>query len=240
MTDLNLDSHAVPYNHVNWDRYLANTELTAEVRTSIASISDLAEPTTASRSRRGRVIRRRHVREAFTADSIRGIVASIIWGYPRGNLPGGRNFTPVFAQVRNIAEAIKMLKSPIPSATETILSATETCRRLGFVNGMGPSTYTKMAHFAEIMCAEGQCLIYDQRVMRAISVTDEPEFQELARKLGPCRKPDGSFRQYTSALQVETYGDFITAAERLARRRSSTPAHVEYSLFMAAPHGQRN
>ena len=221
----NLDDVGSPHRSKNWKKYFDSPALSSEVKEYIRSVCAIAHADAEGQLRRG------HVKEAFRRSLAYGVVSAVMWGYPKGRLPGGKSFIPVFANCGVLADKIMKLKSGSPSAIDV-------CNSLGTIIGMGPSTYTKIAHFAGIACCEGGCLIFDQMVMRAISLAPEPEFQELARELGTYQRADGKHKAYPRSVQERTYGQFILAAHRLAERLQTTPSHIELELFFRAPRGR--
>ena len=221
----NLDDVGSPHRSKNWEKYFDSPALSPDVKDYIGSVCAIARADAEGQLRRG------HVKEAFRRSPAYGVVSAVMWGYPKGRLPGGKSFIPVFANCGVLANKIVKLKSGSPSAIDV-------CNSLGTIIGMGPSTYTKIAHFAGIECCEGGCLIFDQMVMRAISLAPEPEFQELARELGTCQRADGKHKAYPRSVQERTYGPFILAAQRLADRLQTTPSHIELELFFRAPRGR--
>jgi hypothetical protein len=225
MMAANLDEVGSKHRSRNWEKYFDSPALTSEVKGYIESVCGMAVADSEGQLRRG------HVKEAFRLRPAYGVVATVMWGYPKGRLPGGKSFVPVFANCSVLADEIVKLKSGVPTAIDA-------CKALGIIIGMGPSTYTKIAHFAGINCREGGCLVYDQMVMRAISIASEPELQQLAGELGTCRQADGKYRSYPRSVQEQTYGRFISAANRLARRLQTTPSHIELELFFRAPRGR--
>jgi hypothetical protein len=94
-----------------------------------------------------------------------------------------------------------------------------------------------MLYFAGIKAVEGQCLIYDQMVMRSISQNNDREWAEIRQTLGSCRREDGRFRQYSPALQIQTYGAFLSAVRQQVNP-DRTADSIELALFNAAPRGR--
>jgi len=211
----NLDEVGSAHRPRNWEKYFDDPALSSDVRDYISSVCAIGRSDAEGQLRRG------HVREAFRHSPVYGVVSAVMWGYPKGRLPGGKSFLPVFANCSVIATKILKLKSSSPSAMDV-------CNSLGTIKGMGPSTYTKIAHFAGIECSEGHCVVFDQMVMRAISVAPEREFQDLARELGTCQHADGRYKAYPRAVQERTYGRFLLAV----------PSHIELELFLRAQRGR--
>lgn len=102
---------------------------------------------------------------------------------------------------------------------------------------MGPSTFTKLLYFAGVTAEEGSCLIYDQRVMRAITGGALPLpddiWADTRRLLGP------PVRDVPQGRHCASYGPFLKAAEDYGSRSSKIADDVELWLFENAPRGRR-
>ena len=182
-------------------------------------------------------IGRQIIKNIYRRDIGEGVIATIMWGYPKGRYPGGRGFNGVFSQVANIVSIVEDAQE-----RKSEITADELCYRLSRIAGIGVSTYSKILYLAEIAVKEGICLIYDQMVMRAISRSRDPELIALSEKLGSCfrKDKDGKDRywNYPGAIQEATYGQFLTAVGRIALRDGLHPADVEQALFFEAPSGR--
>lgn len=153
-----------------------------------------------------------------------------MWGYPKGKFPGGRGFEPIFTNLPQIAAAVVTLKN-ISGVT-----AAQACTAINCVSGMGPSTYTKLLHFAGIRCIEGVCLIYDQMVMRSISQSIDPLWAGVKSALGV--REVGSRAPFPLQKHVSTYGAYLAAAGAVAVAQGVTPEQVELDMFNLAPRGR--
>ena len=177
------------------------------------------------------------IKDITSKDLAEGVIATIVWGYPKGRYPGGRGFNPMLDQIDEIIEILMIGRERSGS-----IDATELCYRFSRVSGIGISTYSKMLYFAEVETKEGLCLIYDQMIMRAISVSMEPELEPLQVRLGSnylsSKGGAPAYRTYPPLLQEATYGLFLDAAGRMARRKGMHPADVEQELFLDAPRGR--
>lgn len=199
-------------------------------------ITDRISNVLATYAEHGNQISRQIIKDIYRRDLGEGVVATIFWGYTKGRYPGGKGFQDVIAHLDDIVAVLRDAK-----ARKGSISTYEVCRRMGQVAGMGVSTYTKMLYLAEIETSDGICLIYDQMIMRAISVSDEPELASIRKKLGDCiveRNGKRSYRTYTQNVQEDTYGAFIRAARRIAQRDGQHPADVEQRIFFEAPNGR--
>ena len=184
----------------------------------------------------GNLVSRALIKDIYRGDIAEGVIATIVWGYPKGRYPGGRGFNPMLDQ---IDEIVAILRTGHERSGD--IDAAELCYRFSRISGIGISTYSKMLYFAEVEAKEGLCLIYDQMVMRAISVSPEPELAPLQARLGSSylssKGSAPSYRTYPPALQEATYGLFLDAAGRMATRKGMHPADVEQELFLEAPKG---
>jgi hypothetical protein len=214
--------HGAVFEANNWNAYLTDDDIPHVAREHIQAVVTLARGDRAGR------LRRRHVFEAFKQNLSLGVVASIMWGYPKGRRPGGVGFKKVFAAAERIAKCVAELRACRPSAAEI-------CASFEKFGDLGPSTYTKIAYFAGIQTTEGICLIYDQMVMRSVADSPVPLWQVLRERLGSPRKANGRFRTFCRGVHVHTYGEYLRVAGNLARARGSTPARIELELFLSAP-----
>lgn|GEM_PF-2032929 len=223
MSSQDVQIHGVAVNLANWARYVAS-----EDRLTASRIAEICEEIHHSGKH---LITRGYVRRAFSQSVTKGVIASVIWGYPKGRFPGGKSFAGIFARAEILADKLTKLKSGTP------LPADAVCSEFNGFQGLGPSTYTKMLYFADIVAVEGKCLIYDQMVMRSIAESSELQWAALKTKLGSCRHPNGKFRVYPGTLQIGTYGDFLKLTHSLSTDEKSAEA-IELELFMNAPRGK--
>lgn len=223
MSSQDVQSHGVAINLANWARYVDSDD-----RLTANWVAEICEEIQHSD---GCLITRGYVSQAFSQSFAKGVIASVIWGYPKGRFPGGRSFAGIFAKAEGLAGKLEKLKSGKPLSAEAI------CSEFDGFQGLGPSTYTKMLYFADIAAIEGSCLIYDQMVMRSIAESGEPHWAAIKTRLGSCRHPNGKFKTYPRALQVETYGGFLSVTHSLATRERNAEA-IELELFMSAPRGR--
>lgn len=160
------------------------------------------------------------VRALFQTSPRRAVLGVAMWGYPtdpRGRLPA------TCAQAQAIADVLEPLaRHRLPA--QTLLSVL-----LGFKD-LGPSTASKLLFVRGVESAEGVCLVYDQRVVRAIAQCEDKEFSGLApRGLAAANNshPESSIH----GLQIRTYGKYLTALHAVAIRLQCEPLQVEQFLF---------
>lgn len=223
-----LKGHGTPINIANWERYAASPGFQA----TFQQILKVAfRPGHSPRS--DHVVTRGDVEGFFRRSYAAGVHATMVWGYPRGRFPGGRGFARIFDQ----AEAIGIL---LDAARAQKLTAGRLCEMFsaladadGRPIGMGPSTFTKLLYFADITAEEGSCLIYDQRVMKAISGGSLPLPDDI---WGDTRLLLGApARHVPQNRHCASYGSFLKAAEDHGRRTGKTPDDIELCLFEKAP-----
>ena len=84
---------------------------------------------------------------------------------------------------------------------------------------------------AEVVSAEGQCVIYDERVVRGIAkLVSEKEFAELPNKAAKAcgaTKPQPAI----AVLQRSSYAAYVRAVCDTSRRLKVDPLQIEQFLF---------
>lgn len=102
------------------------------------------------------ILTRKKVFEIFNQNISFGILSSIVWGFPRGSLPGGRPLVDIFENLDFFKEAIgEILENELcEKSFETINS------KPGVKNG----ATTKMLYFSGAKASGAKCLIFDSRV----------------------------------------------------------------------------
>lgn len=172
-------------------------------------------------NRDGKAFTRADVFADFLASTEKGVISTIKWGYPKGGRPGGawHSFSDAFRQASQYAQAIDALRTR-PHSGETVLT---TLNRL--VPGVGTATTSKIAYFAKLSATEGDCLIYDSMVRRAIVASSDPAFADLRSVL------ESSKNDITPQAQENTYGLYLRSVGEAATRLTVTPQQVELALF---------
>ncbi|WP_375762508.1 hypothetical protein ACE10W_04785 [Bradyrhizobium sp. B025] len=178
---------------------------------------------TACRATPGK-LSRRQVFALADASREEGVIAAIVWGFPRGSMPGGKwlGFAEAFGKPDAFGEALRGLKANPSAATPAIVGLNS------LVPGLGFATTTKMAYFARVTFQEGPALVFDANVIKAIA---DPGgawarlFPKTRALLGP--RP-------THAHGVLSYGSFIEEASALAARHDTAADVIEVALFRSA------
>lgn len=129
----------------------------------------------------GNRVGRQFIKDIYKKDLIEGIIATIVWGYPKGRYPGGKGFNEVFKQLNEISKIILDAQALLDK-----MDAEKICLRFSSIRGIGVSTFSKMLYLSETTVREGICLIYDQMVMRAISRSQDRALISIGAKLGSC------------------------------------------------------
>lgn len=211
----------------NWARYADRSD-----EHVIAILSSLLRAPLDHDSTTATYLSRKDVANAFNEDVAKGVVAAILWGYPKGRLPGGRGFDRLFHRLSEIAAIVHELRSQPP------IPADQICALFAPFDGLGPSTFTKLLYFAGVKAEEGRCLIYDQMVMRSIAVAERGAWAELGMHFGNPLKPQGGYRMFAQKRQIESYGAYLQIAEQVAGSSAAADV-VELELFVGAPKGRR-
>jgi hypothetical protein len=160
------------------------------------------------------------VRDLFRTSPRRAVLGVAMWGYPtdpRGRLPA------TCSQAEAIADVLEALaRRTLPA--QTLLSVL-----LGFKD-LGPSTVSKLLFVRGVESAEGLCLVYDQRVVRAIAECEDEEFSELkTRAMAAANNsyPESSIH----GLQTRSYSQYLAALHAVAIRLQCEPLQAEQFLF---------
>jgi hypothetical protein len=136
------------------------------------------------------------------------VLATIIWGYPRGMR--GHNFRNVTIHLDALCRRLSDARSPI---SDWILHYKD----VRAIPGIGLSTYSKLLHFMSANVEGHKALILDQRI---IEVVQQNLFEELA-----------SLRRLTSANASRLYPQYLECMDDAASRLSLPPEKVEFFLF---------
>ncbi len=137
------------------------------------------------------------------------VLATIIWGYPRGMR--GHNFKNVISQIDALCE---LLSDARACPNSNWISHSE---NLKLIHGVGLSTYTKLLHFLSAKIEGHEALILDQRI---IEVAQQNLFEELA-----------SIRGLTSANSSRLYPKYLECMDDAASLLSLPPDKIEFFLF---------
>jgi hypothetical protein len=167
---------------------------------------------------------RRQVFEMADTNPELGVIAAVVWGFPRGSMPGGKwlGFAKAFESSPQFAEALTGFRANTTSATTAV------ARLNNLVTGLGFATTTKMVYFARLTFQEGPALIFDANVIRAITDPSGPwgsSFPKTRSLLGSTN---------FHAKGVLSYSSYVEEAAGLAGRHNPTPDVIEVALFRFA------
>jgi hypothetical protein len=137
------------------------------------------------------------------------VMATIIWGYPRGMR--GHNFKNVISHIDSLCELLSDARS------RAISDWTSHHKSLRQIHGIGLSTYTKLLHFLSAKIEGHEALILDQRI---IDVAQQSLFEELA-----------SIHRLTSVNAARFYPKYLESMDDAASRLSLPPDRIEFFLF---------
>jgi hypothetical protein len=166
---------------------------------------------------------RQHVFDIGASDPAKGVIAAIVWGFPKGGLPGGqyKDFASVFCHAQKFADEIGRL------GLDDNISPFEALSRLNSLQaGIGFATTSKLAYFARLKFHKMHALIYDANVIKAI------KDDVLSGEFPNTRKLLGSGKAFYH-LGMPSYARFIEEANALATRTGVDPDQIEAKLFIA-------
>jgi len=136
------------------------------------------------------------------------VMATIIWGYPRGMR--GHNF-------RNVASHLDALCQILSDARFPISDWISHYKNVRAIRGIGLSTYSKLLHFLSANVEGHKALILDQRI---IEVLQQNLFEEL-----------GCLRRFTSAKASRLYPKYLECMDDAGSRLSLPSEKIEFFLF---------
>jgi hypothetical protein len=136
------------------------------------------------------------------------VMATIIWGYPRGMR--GHNFRNLTSHLDALCRILSKARSPISDW----ISHYEDVRA---IPGIALSTYSKLLHFMSANVEGHKALILDQRI---IEVVQQNIFEELA-----------PIRRFISAKPSRLYPRYLECMGQAASRLALPPEKLEFFLF---------
>jgi hypothetical protein len=136
------------------------------------------------------------------------VMATIIWGYPRGMR--GHNFRNLTSHLDALCRILSRARSPISDWISHY-------KDVRGIHGIGLSTYSKFLHFMSANVEGHKALILDQRI---IEVVQQHLFEELA-----------ALRRLTSANASRLYPKYLACMDDAASRLSLPPEKLEFFLF---------
>jgi hypothetical protein len=130
------------------------------------------------------ILTRKKVIEIFNNNIHHGILSSIVWGFPRGGLPGGRPLNNIFENLDFFKDTIsEILENGLCEKSFEIINS-----KPGVKNG----ATTKMLYFSGAKIADAKCLIFDSRVRDYILKNKDFELFSNLEKVGEAKFKDES------------------------------------------------
>jgi hypothetical protein len=139
------------------------------------------------------------------------VMATIIWGYPRGMR--GNNVARLIGDF----ESLTSLLSSTVSEQSVVDWSSHYDEKVVPIGGIGLSTYTKFLSFLSIQVQGYPALILDDRIIRVSS-------QRLFEELAPLRKLNGN-------NAVALYPEYLECIHNLARSLDVSAEGIEFFLF---------
>lgn len=170
---------------------------------------------------------RRQVFQLAQHDAATGVIAAMVWGFPRGG-PRGRHegFVRAFNAVSKFVDILDSARAKPTDAVTSIRLLNDV------VSGVGFATTSKILYFTELNFNEGKALIFDRNVIKAIIDRTSPwssSFPKTRELLGT------SYHWYGRAANA--YGTYVREAHETAALLSGSmqnvcPSQVETALFL--------
>lgn len=179
---------------------------------------------------------REHVFDAMKESLHKGMIFALVWGYQGGKTHGKsasaekQEATLQWAMAHPdvLLDAIQRLRYAPRNARETI-------RRLNQQPGVSSASTSKVAYFARLEAREGNCLIFDRQVAKAIYKLDLPELAPLREALFPPSAIKADERKTISfvAQSSSSYQPYLSGIYDLSRTlgRGIDGEDIERFLF---------
>lgn len=146
-----------------------------------------------------------------TSDTKKKIVKILMWGYPGG----GGQYGPVKKILRNLNDLTIWLNENNSNNFDSVQD--DALGNLSEINGLGPSTISKLLYFFDVKIGNIPCQIYDGKVID--SLNKNHQIQELSERNNWGRKD-------------EDYVDYIKLLSELSENCECSPDQIELFLFM--------
>lgn len=167
------------------------------------------------------ILTRGGVFESFGQDTDFGIVSSIVWGFPRGVLPGGRPLSDVFENLGFFKEAIEHIKKSGLNEAEFY--------KINSIRGVKNGITSKMLYFSGSKINEVKCLIFDSRVRDCLLDKRPVEFGSTLS----CLPKNSLFPGW------DGYNAFCQDVGKLATDLKISEDSIEMYLFNSAPNRRK-
>jgi hypothetical protein len=177
---------------------------------------------------------RYHVRDAFQHSTHKGVIYSLVWGYPQGKTYGMED-----SKKENLKSAMRdpdLIVDMVDALRRFPRSALDTVKLLNEQKGLGIASTTKIAYFAGLDTRYGPCLIYDRQVTKALFKLPYRELADAKAALWADQKNDGPEKRMIdwAAGRDKSYSVYLDHAYQLARLvgRGTEGEDVERFLFV--------
>lgn len=137
------------------------------------------------------------------------VIATIIWGYPRGQR--GNHFTDLIGQLDTLTQLLNTAKN------QPITDWDHHFEKVRSIKGLGLSTYTKFLCFLSVKVNSHKALILDERIIR---VANHGVFEDMM-----------PLRHLTNHNAARSYPDYLYHMEKIASMLSVSPEQLELFLF---------
>lgn len=137
------------------------------------------------------------------------IVKILIWGYPNG----GRGKLIQHA-LNNINELVEIL-SNIEGQNLSKDKAEIVINKLNNIEGLGPSTWSKLLHFFEVSVDSHSCQIFDEKIERSLNASKFEDFK----------------KDNWNRTDINNFFDYIERLSKVSRRLEVKPEQLENFLF---------
>lgn len=172
--------------------------------------------------------KRKHLVEIAEVSLARAVIASVVWGFPRGGRPGGKylDFVRLFDRAGDLALELEELRSRPRSAAEGLEAIKS--------EGVGFATTSKIVYFAGVSFQEGPALIFDANVIKTLVAGTgiaSLGFESTKACLGSGKSYDKAASAYSVYVKEAT-----ALAARLSEglKRPVDPDQIETALFLAS------
>lgn len=145
-----------------------------------------------------------------TKDTKKKIVKILMWGYP-----GGGQHGQVTRILQNLNDLTTWLNENNGKNFDSVQD--NALRELSGINGLGPSTISKLLYFFKVKIGNTPCQIYDGKVIK--SLNKNHQIDELSSRNNWDRKD-------------EDYEEYIKLLFRLSKKCKCSPDQIELFLFM--------
>ncbi len=146
---------------------------------------------------------------ACKPDLAQFVMATIIWGYPRGMR--GNHVSSVISHLGSLTALISTAR------TQPVLDWSSHFEKVVPIAGIGLSTYTKFLSFLSVQIQGHTALILDDRIIR---ISNGGLFEELA--------PLRGLKEHNA---VRSYPEYLVCIHSLARSFEVSAEGIEFFLF---------